>query len=231
MTKDVKRPYQSTLRTDQARETRRRIRDAADALFLDRGYVATSMDDIAKAAGVSRQTVFSAFGSKANLLKEAFDVRLAGDDEPLSLAERPESQRILEETDPAALLRAQADFFIVTTLRVLPLWPAMVAGAATDPACAEVLAFFDRGRFEGPGEIVDVLAARGQLRTGLTRRKGKEGMYLLTNPSVIHDAIERGWTTRELQRWLGDCMVAVLLGSDPTTGGSSVEPFDPAAPD
>jgi AcrR family transcriptional regulator len=210
------RAYRSTLRADQARETRRRIRDAADALFLERGYVATSMDDIATAAGVSRQTVFSAFGSKANLLKETFDVRLAGDDEPLSLAERPEAQRILEETDPAALLRAQADFFVVTTMRVLPLWPAMIAGAATDPACAEVLSFFDRGRFEGPGEIVDVLAERRQLRKGLSRKKGKEAMYLLTNPGVTHDALDRGWTVRELQRWLGDCLVAVLL--DPADG-------------
>lgn len=173
--------------------------------------MATSMDDIATAAGVSRQTVFSAFGSKANLLKEAFDVRLAGDDEPVALAERPEAERILRETEPEALLRAQADFYIVATLRVLPLWPAMVAGAATDESCAEVLAFFDRGRLEGPGEIVDVLAERGQLRKGLTRRKGKEAMYLLTNPSVTHDALERGWSVRELQRWLGDCLVAVLL--------------------
>jgi AcrR family transcriptional regulator len=205
------RAYRSTLRADQARETRRRIRAAADALFLDHGYVATSMDDIAKSAGVSRQTVFSAFGSKANLLKEAFDVRLAGDDEPVPVADRPAAQRILEQKDPAALLRAQGDFFIVTTLRVLPLWPAMVAGAATDPACAEVLAFFDRGRLEGPGEIVDELASRGQLRKGLSRKRGKEAMYLLTNPNVIHDALERGWTVLELQRWLGDCLVAVLL--------------------
>jgi AcrR family transcriptional regulator len=217
VTKSVKqkdpspRSYRSTLRAEQARDTRRRIRDAADALFLDRGYVATSMDDVADAAGVSRQTVFSAFGSKANLLKEAFDVRLAGDDEPLAIAERPEAQRILEKSDPAALVRAQADFFVVTMLRVLPLWPAMEAGAATDPACAEVLAFFDRGRFEGPGEIVDVLARRGQLRKGLSRKKGKEAMYLLTNPNVAHDALRRGWTVRELQRWLGDCLVAVLL--------------------
>jgi AcrR family transcriptional regulator len=217
MPKDVKaptrsaRPYRSTLRADQARETRRRIRDAADALFLENGYVATSMDDIAKAADVSRQTVFSAFGSKANLLKEAFDVRLAGDDKPVSLAERPETERILAHTDPDALLRAQADFYIVTTLRVLPLWPAMVAGAATDPACADVLAFFDRGRLEGPGAIVDVLAERGHLRKGLSRKKGKEAMYLLTNPNVTHDALERGWSVRDLQRWLGDCLVAVLL--------------------
>ncbi|HEY5876627.1 MAG TPA: helix-turn-helix domain-containing protein, partial [Ilumatobacteraceae bacterium] len=195
------RRYRSTLRAEQARATRRRIRDAADALFLDRGYVGTSMDDVARAAGVSRQTVFSAFGSKANMLKEAFDVRLAGDDEPLAIADRPEAQRILDETDPAALLRAHADFFVVTMLRVLPLWPAMEAGAATDPACAEVLAFFDRGRLEGPGAIVDVLAQRGQLRKGLSRKKGKEAMYLLTNPTVNHDALGRGWTVRELQRW------------------------------
>jgi AcrR family transcriptional regulator len=205
------RSYRSTLRADQARETRRRVRDAADTLFLERGYVATSMEDIAKAAGVSRQTVFSAFGSKANLLKEAFDVRLAGDDEPVAVADRPEARRILQASDPAELLRAQADFFVVTTLRVLPLWPAMVAGAATDPACAEVLAFFDRGRLEGPGEIVDVLAKRGQLRTGLSRKRGKEAMYLLTNPNVMHDALDRGWSVRDLQRWLGDCLVAVLL--------------------
>lgn len=211
------RTYRSTLRADQARETRRRIRDAADALFLEGGYVGTSMDDVARAAGVSRQTVFSAFGSKANLLKEAFDVRLAGDDEPLAIAERPEAKRILDETDPVALLRAQADFFVITSLRVLPLWPALVAGAATDAACAEVLAFFDRGRFEGPGEIVDVLAQRGQLRKGLSRKRGKEAMYLLTNPDAIHEALERGWSVRELQAWLGDCLAAVLL--DPSAVG------------
>ena len=36
-------------------------------------------------------------------------------------------------------------------------------------------------------------------------------MYLLTNPTVNHDALGRGWTVRELQRWLGDCLTAVLL--------------------
>lgn len=211
------RTYRSQLRADQARETRRRIREAADDLFRNGGYAATSMDDIARASGVSRQTVFSAFGSKANLLKEAFDVRLAGDDEPLAVAERPEAQRILDETDPAAMLRAQADFYIVTALRVLPLWPALVAGAVSDAACGDVMAFFDRGRFDGPGAIVDVLAERGHLRHGLTRKKGKQAMYLLTNPNAIHDALALGWKVRDLQAWLGDCLVAVLLEGCPPT--------------
>jgi AcrR family transcriptional regulator len=212
MTDDVKsRRYTSTLRAEQARETRRRVRDAADELFRERGYAQTSMDDIAKAAGVSRQTVFSAFGSKAGLLKEAFDVRLAGDDEPLAIAERPEGLRISAETDPVKALRLQAELYVLTSMRVLPLWPAMHAGAASDPACAELVAFYDRGRMDGPGAIVDQLARLGALRKGVTRRKGKEAMYLLTNPSVLSDALARGWSVREIERWLGDCLIAVLL--------------------
>ena len=65
------------------------------------------MDEIAEAAGVARQTVFSAYGSKARLLKEVVDVRLAGDDEPLSIAERPAAQRMLASTDPVDAIRAR----------------------------------------------------------------------------------------------------------------------------
>jgi TetR/AcrR family transcriptional regulator, regulator of autoinduction and epiphytic fitness len=217
---DVKpRRYTSPLRAEQARDTRRRVRDAADTLFRERGFVATSMEDIAKAAGVSRQTVFTAFGTKSGVLKEAFEVRLAGDDEPLSIAERPEARRIMAVTDPVELVRAQAEFIIVTMLQVLPLWPALVAGAASDPSCAELLEFFDRGRLEGPGELVDVLVKRGHLRKRLTRRKAKEAMYLVTNPNAIHSAVDLGWSVPELQRWLGDCLVALLL--DPTNSSDS----------
>src|SRR5688572_19924293 len=102
------RRYESTLRADQARETRRRIRTAAEALFVERGWSSTSMDDIAKAAGVSRQTVFTAFGSKAGLLKEVCDVALAGDDEPLSVQERPDAQRVMASPDAATAVRLHA---------------------------------------------------------------------------------------------------------------------------
>jgi AcrR family transcriptional regulator len=53
---DVKRAYDSPLRKAQAAATRRAIIDAAAALFIDRGYVATSIDAIAEAAGVGRAT-------------------------------------------------------------------------------------------------------------------------------------------------------------------------------
>src|SRR5690349_5276385 len=99
------RSYTSEVRAAQAIETRRRIRAAAEALFLANGYVATSMDAIAKAAGVSRQTVFTAFGSKAALLSEIGDVAVVGDDQPIPLAERDAVKRLTEEDDGVAIVQ------------------------------------------------------------------------------------------------------------------------------
>ena len=212
MADEVKpRMYRSPLREQQARETRRRIRDAADELFRTQGYAATSIDEIAGRAGVARQTVFSAFGSKAAVLKEALDVRLAGDDEPLAIADRPEAQRVLHATDPRDAIRRQAKLYVETSLRTLPLWPALLGGAATDAELAGLVRFYEEGIREGPTVVVDVVADLGALRPGRSRRKAKEAMYLLILPSTMHAAIELGWSPKEIERWLADSLEALLL--------------------
>ena len=90
---DARRPYRSKLRDEQARATRRLIVDAGAELFVARGYASTTIDAIAEAAGVGRKTVFTSVGGKAAVLKLAFDWALAGDDEPVAIADRPEMQR------------------------------------------------------------------------------------------------------------------------------------------
>src|SRR5262245_5178069 len=82
-----RRRYESPLRDQQARQTRQAIVAAANRLFVGRGYAATSLADIAREAAVARPTVFSAFGSKAALLREVVDQALAGDDEPVPVSE------------------------------------------------------------------------------------------------------------------------------------------------
>jgi len=67
----VKRPYESRLRAGQARATRLALLEAAGHLFARQGYVATSIEQIADAAGVSRATVFTSVGGKPVLLKGA----------------------------------------------------------------------------------------------------------------------------------------------------------------
>ncbi len=52
------------------------VRDAAQALWLERGYQ-TSMDDVARRAGCSKQTVYAHFGSKADLFRCVIEDLLA----------------------------------------------------------------------------------------------------------------------------------------------------------
>ena len=57
-------------RTRHRRERRDRVYAAAIALFVEQGFDATSMDDIAARAGLSRTTVFNHFARKALFLEE-----------------------------------------------------------------------------------------------------------------------------------------------------------------
>ena len=65
MADDVKRAYRSEARAASAAATRARIRDAAARLFVERGYVATTMREVASAAGVGERTLYDAFPTKA----------------------------------------------------------------------------------------------------------------------------------------------------------------------
>jgi AcrR family transcriptional regulator len=105
---DKTRTYSSTLRADQARQTRRRIVDAAAELFAEYGYAGTTIDAVATAAGVSRKTVFDSVGGKAQLMKLAYDFAIVGDDEPVPLVDRPEIRAMLAETDHAKRLAMYA---------------------------------------------------------------------------------------------------------------------------
>ena len=69
---------------EKSRQTRRRILEAAYELFVEQGYGATTLQDVATRAGVAVQTIYFAFGNKPSLLKELVDVTIAGDDEPIS---------------------------------------------------------------------------------------------------------------------------------------------------
>src|SRR5829696_2019804 len=64
----VKRPYRSPLRASQAEATRRRILDAGLMLFATRGYPTTSVSAIARAAGVSPETIYASVGSKRGII-------------------------------------------------------------------------------------------------------------------------------------------------------------------
>src|SRR5271167_4026755 len=94
------RAYNSTLRAEQAANTRQRILDAAAACFTRSGYAGTSLADIAAEAGVSVETV-KLNGPKRTLLLAAFEQAFTGTEGREGIAEREIGREIraVEEND------------------------------------------------------------------------------------------------------------------------------------
>src|SRR4051812_39874817 len=95
----VKRPYDASRRQELARQRRRAVVVAARELFERDGFRSTTIAAIAACAGVSVESVYKGFGSKASVAKAVFDVAIAGDDEPVSVADRPAAQAVRDEPD------------------------------------------------------------------------------------------------------------------------------------
>src|SRR2546423_13263180 len=73
---------------EKARQTRRKVLLAAGELFVERGYGATTLQEVADRAGVAVQTIYFVFGNKRSLLKDVVDTSIAGDDEPVATMDR-----------------------------------------------------------------------------------------------------------------------------------------------
>jgi len=207
------RPYRSTLRDEQSRATRRRIVDAAAALFVERGYGPTTIDAIAERAGVGRKTVFTAAGGKATLLKLAFDWTLAGDDEPVAIADRPEVQQMLQLDDPAALLAAWVAMNAAIARRLAALHHVLVVAADGDADAAALLATTDEQRVAGARAIAARLAAAGGLRPGLGLDEAAAILDVLIDPMPYRRLVVlRGWTFEAYAAHIQQTAVASLLG-------------------
>jgi AcrR family transcriptional regulator len=203
MTDDVKRSYSSELRAAQARETRRLIVSAAARLFVDQGFGRTTVDAIAEEAGVSRKTVFTAVGGKAELLKLALDWAVVGDDEPVALEHRPAVRATKQATDPDAILRSWVEVVTAVASRVAGLSAALAAAAAADDGARQLWEQAQAQRLAGARAFVGHLSAHGGLRSDLTADLAADIAWLHSDPAMYRRLVlERGWPVREFQEWL-----------------------------
>lgn len=186
---------------------------AAAHLFAGQGYVATSFDAIADAAGVGRATVFAHFPTKAALLKEAYDITLVGDDDPVPLPERPESLAVRAEPDPHRFLAGYAGISTGVSRRLSPIYEAIRGAAHADPEAAAVWRTIGAERRIGGGNVVGGVAARNALRAGVDPERAADLVYALNDPGLYHLLVrERGWTHDAFAAWLGATLERELLG-------------------
>ncbi len=206
------RPYASAVRDDQARATRQRILVAADELLLAGGYASMTIARLAGAAEVSPQTVYNSVGGKAAVIKAVYDVRLAGDDEPVAMNDRPAIKAVLAAPSATEALERYVDLSRLIYLRVGPLLAALPSGSG-DPTLTEFLATIDGERRTGNSGIVEHLRRRFGLAPGLDAARAIDIVWTLTAPQTAALLIDRcGWTVDAYAGWLVDTLGHSLLG-------------------
>ncbi len=208
----AKRRYDSTRRAAQAKETRRQILEVAYRLFTTRGYAGTTMESLANEAGVAVETVYSAFGTKREVLARLVDRSLVGDDEPTHLLDRPGPQSVHADRDQRRQISAFARDMATIMGRVGPLFAVMRAAAPTEPEIAELLKRLLSARREGMAVFVGWVAHNGPLRAGLPTEEAVDTVWTLSSAEV-HQLLtrDRGWTAERYAQWLTETLTLLLL--------------------
>jgi AcrR family transcriptional regulator len=218
MPKTVKRRYTSTRRDEQARETRLRIIRAARELFVTKGYGRTTLVEIAQEAAVAVETVYAAFGNKATLLRQTWNVDFRGDEEDVPLFDRAEMQAILDQPDLVTRMRRHAAFVTATNRRTGPLTAALEGAAASEPAAAEMLLEFGARRLDRATRYAKAAAATGRLAVSQT--ECRDVLFATMDRTLWRPlVIERGWSDERYANWLGSLWIALLVRSADAAGG------------
>jgi AcrR family transcriptional regulator len=213
MSEPVKRRrYDSPLRREQAADTRRRILEAAQERFEHDGYAATSMADVAAAAGVSLKTVYLAYQSKSGVLRALWHLRLRGDEGPAPVDERPWYRAVLAEPDPERKLRLNQENAKNVKERIGPLLGVLRGAAQVDTDIAALWARVQSDFYENQRAVVEDLHRRNALRPGLDVDRAADILWTLNHPDLYLVLVgERGWTLDELERWQLELLTAQLL--------------------
>ncbi|RSD23835.1 TetR/AcrR family transcriptional regulator [Amycolatopsis eburnea] len=212
MADPVKRRYDTSRRREQARENRRRILAAASGLFREKGYAATSMPEVAKAAGVAVQTVYKAFANKATLLKAVFDVTVAGDDEDVPIAGREFIAEIQAEPDAARKITLYFAHLASVAPAVSPVQLLARDAAAADPAAAEVWAQMRAETLTAMTYFASDLMLTGQVRPGLTDTDVRDVLWTYHGPEQYELlCLERGWPPARYGEFLRDAVITAIL--------------------
>ena len=213
MPEPVKRDPPSTSGRGQARTrlARRAVVDAARALFLERGYVATTIEAISEHSDVPPATVYRLFASKLGILKALLDTSIAGDDQPLAVPQRPDVASVFAEPDAQKLLAGIAGVTSAINQRTNDVYRVLVSAAGSDPAASALLDEIRHQRDRGQGRIARSLARAHALKPGLRQRDAADLIHALMSPEVYRLLVgDRGWTPERYRGWLAATLVQQL---------------------
>ena len=199
-------------RRDRALATRSRVLDAARALFIDRGYVATTVDAIAQRADVSPETVYSTFGNKRSLLSALVDASISGGRAAPPVLEQDWVEHLRQEPDRHRRLRILARQGRSILERRAAIDEVVRGAAAADPDIAALRDLGKVQRFEGQRELLRIVVGGTVLREGLDQETAADILYAIGSPETYRLlVVDRGWSGARFELWYGETLARLLL--------------------
>lgn len=208
--KEPARRYDSTQRRQQAQQNRERVLQAARQRFLAQGYAATTVAEIARDAGVSVETVYKTFATKAGVLKALFDVSVAGDDDPIPMAQRDVIQQVRNAPDAARKIAIYAKHLASTMPRSAPVQLLARDGAASSPDAATVWKQIRDETLTAMKMFAADLAKTGQLQ--VSAAAARDVLWTYHAPELYELLVlERGWSAARYGEFITRALADALL--------------------
>jgi AcrR family transcriptional regulator len=208
-----RRKYHSPLRADQARETRRRVLEAAFRLFVERGYAGTTIVAVAEEAGVSPETVYLSLGGKRGLLEAVIETAITGE-EDRATGESALSAEIARLPTARERLDRMVEFTCGILARTRPVHSVIRGAADKEPFANDLGRRLLQERLRAQTERIRRFISE-DLKEELAVSEAGERYCALASPELYHLlTAELGWSADRHRAWLTDLMTTELLGPD-----------------
>jgi AcrR family transcriptional regulator len=193
-------------------------------LFVERGYVATTIDAVAARANVSPESIYATFGNKRALLSALVDISIAGGDDAPPVLEQAWVKDIREEPDPRVRLQILARNGRTILERRAAVDEVVRGAAAADPEIADL---WERGKSErlaGQRILLQLVVGQTSLPDGFDFDTAVDVLYAVGSPETYRLlVVDRGWSALRFERWYGETLERLLLN---VAGGSHAQELD-----
>jgi AcrR family transcriptional regulator len=207
----VKRSYDASRRREQARVRRLAVVLAARDLFERDGFRPTTIAAIAARAGVSEEGIYKGFGTKAALAKAVFDIVIAGDDEPVPVAERPAVHAIRAEPDVRRKIAMFVDGLVERQARSARVQILIRDARHVDESLAPIWSTLMDEGLTGMTMLGSHLLDSGQLRAGITLDEVRDVLWnYLAIDHYERLVLQQGWAQERYSRWLAHAITHAI---------------------
>jgi AcrR family transcriptional regulator len=205
------RTYRSPRREQAAAHTRAAILDAAEELFAERGYANTTVNQVAAAAAVAPNTVYTSVGGKPQLV--------------VALAERAAAHPVISSgleaidtmTDGREIIQLLAEGTKAARRSQQRAIAVMLDNVTSDPLIARTAERITALLRQRIRRIAARLGTIGALPAGMTTAHAAAILWFYFSFTAWRELRALGWTWKEIEQWLGGQAIGALLAAPDST--------------